>query len=308
MSDKLRSTLDLPTAGRRLLEIEQASNRFFIHVLSEKLVLIASKLSMTPNMVSLLGMFSGIFSGICYYIFMESVRGPSPFLYTDYIWVFLAFGLMIFWHICDGADGQLARLTGKTSKSGKIIDGLCDYACFAAVYFGIALPDLFNNQHWIFWLGLAAGACHAIQAASYELQREEYAYWAYGRGDLPLGHTPQGGKNHLFSGLNILYELLQSLAAGRTKQFQVDLQNYIENHPEHGRETVAKYYRDAFPSLIHIWSFLSGNTRTLLIFLFTFAQHPLGYFYFEIAVMMPYSFFMLYCLHKKQKAFMRSLP
>ena len=47
----------------------------------------------------------------------------------------------------DGADGQLARLTGKTSELGKAMDGLVDHLSFALVYIGLTLPaaDVFRT-------------------------------------------------------------------------------------------------------------------------------------------------------------------
>jgi phosphatidylglycerophosphate synthase len=31
------------------------------------------------------------------------------------------------WHVLDGADGDLARMTGRASPQGELFDGICDY-------------------------------------------------------------------------------------------------------------------------------------------------------------------------------------
>lgn len=46
---------------------------------------------------------------------------------------------MVVWHILDGVDGQLARLTNRQSEFGKVIDGLADNVTFVSVYFGLGL-------------------------------------------------------------------------------------------------------------------------------------------------------------------------
>ena len=73
-----------------------------------------ARLGITPNAVSLLGMAFGILAAFAYYH------------YRDLKWAIAGFVLMIAWHVMDGADGQLARLTNAQSELGKILDGICD--------------------------------------------------------------------------------------------------------------------------------------------------------------------------------------
>ncbi len=111
---------------RRMSEIEEPTNLYVIHPLSSALTAIFARLGITPNMVSMGGMLFGILAGFAYY------------QYRDVRWAIAGFALMIAWHVMDGADGQLARLTNAQSELGKILDGICDYVTFIDVYVALA--------------------------------------------------------------------------------------------------------------------------------------------------------------------------
>jgi phosphatidylglycerophosphate synthase len=85
------------------------------------------------------------------------------------------------WHVVDGADGDLARLTGRTSPMGELVDGICDYAGHVALYILLVFvlgPKIGYGWAW-FW-ALFAGASHVAQANFVEVQRRFYQYWTYG--------------------------------------------------------------------------------------------------------------------------------
>ena len=68
------------------------------------------------------------------------------------------------WYDC--ADGQLARMTGKKTLIGRILDGFAGDLWFSFIYIGIALrltPE-FGIWIWalVFWAGLY---CHARQCS-----------------------------------------------------------------------------------------------------------------------------------------------
>ncbi len=113
---------------RRSLEIEELTNLYFIHPMASRLATLFAARRIPPNAVSVAGMLFGILAGVAYHH------------YQDLRCVIAGFILMIAWHVMDGADGQLARLTQSQSQSGKVLDGICDYVTFIAVYTGLATP------------------------------------------------------------------------------------------------------------------------------------------------------------------------
>ncbi|PCJ39860.1 MAG: hypothetical protein COA81_09630 [Alphaproteobacteria bacterium] len=123
---------------RRTIEIEETTNLYLFVPLSHWLVPRLAFLKITPNMVSLTGIAFGIAAAVSYYN------------YTDYRFALLGFLLMGICHVLDGADGALARYTNNQSEFGKVIDGICDYIIYIAVYVALtlALVPLYGPEIW----------------------------------------------------------------------------------------------------------------------------------------------------------------
>ena len=154
--------------GGRLPELEDFLNRRLYHPLSGRLARLLRPTGITPNAVSVLGM-------LC-------IWGAAA-AYVGLAWplsVLIGLALHMLWHVVDGADGDLARLTGRSSPTGEIVDGVCDYAGHAPLYF--ALAAVLDDQIglWAWPLGVVAAASHAAQTNHAETQRRSYLWWAYG--------------------------------------------------------------------------------------------------------------------------------
>ena len=54
----------------------------------------------------------------------------------------------------DCTDGQLARLTGKKSKMGRILDGLAGFTWFVPIYLGIVYRFYYHHDIEFGWLGI----------------------------------------------------------------------------------------------------------------------------------------------------------
>jgi len=107
----------------------------------------------------------------------------AAWAYTQMNWpqgLLLGFGLMLLWHVIDGADGDLARMKGTASPTGELVDGVCDYLGNVVMYFAFAflLDDTIGAWAWI--LAVAAGASHILQTNHAETQRRLYMWRAYG--------------------------------------------------------------------------------------------------------------------------------
>jgi hypothetical protein len=121
--------LQLKNEYRRSLkppETEELINQLVNRPLAFLAAKILQKLKATPNFVTLLSLLSGVSSG---FIFS---RGRYP----D---ILLAALLLQFMIIFDCADGQLARLTNRSSKLGRILDSLADLATHCSIYWGVAI-------------------------------------------------------------------------------------------------------------------------------------------------------------------------
>lgn len=265
--------MQAPTSVRRTLEIEEFTNRVFIHPVAGRLVGLFARVGVTPNAVSLLGMACGIGAGVAYLHFDRPMC------------VFAGFGLMILWHVMDGADGQLARLTAAQSEVGKVLDGICDYVTFIAVYVALAIGLAARHGNWVWGVVVVAGLCHAAQAAAYEKQREEYELWGWGRGAAQPGRAPGSGSRRgvtkLFRRFHRAYAGLQSLTSVPGDALRQQFLAGLASRPRQAAGSRDAYRRTFAPSLRY-WSLMSANYRSIGIFLFALCGIPLWYFLAEI--------------------------
>ncbi len=104
-------------------EIEDFFDLKFYHPFGYYLAVFFNKLGFSPNMVSFLSMIVGVCGGFFIH-YGKDIQGA--------LFIVLA-------SIIDSSDGQLARMSKKTSKYGRIIDGLVGYIIFTSVYISIAL-------------------------------------------------------------------------------------------------------------------------------------------------------------------------
>ena len=258
---------------RRTLDIEDKTNLFLVHPLSNRLVPILAHMRVSPNTVSVCGMACGILAGLAY----NHYRMP--------LFCVLGFVLMIAWHVMDGADGQLARLTKTQSKTGKVLDGICDYVTFTSVYVGLALPLSRIYGAWVWAVVAVAGVCHAVQSASYELQRQDYDHWGCGRPSAaPAGAGRAPSSIGRTAGLlDHGYTTLQRFSTGVGTALRHGMQATMER-PQY-RADLQAIYREVFAPRVRQWSIMSANYRTLGIFVFAVAGYPIYYFAWEIVVL-----------------------
>ncbi len=261
---------------RRTSEIEEITNLYFIHPMASRLATMLASVHVHPNAVSIAGMVCGIMSGVAYYHYRELGFALAGLF------------LMILWHVLDGTDGQLARLTNSQSESGKVLDGICDYVTFIAVYSGLAVALSRQHGNWVWGVVIAAGACHAVQSAAYEMQRQDYNFWGWGRGSVEMNlHAPPydvaaaSRWQKAADKLHRLYSKIQLLAAGIDSQSRQALAATLQLRPERAT-SIRGSYREVFAPTVRQWSVLSANYRTLGIFVASSLKIPLYYFYFEI--------------------------
>ncbi len=267
-----------PTQVKRTREIEEFTNLYFIHPISRALVTVFAKLGVHPNVVSLGGILFGAFAAVAYFHYDRWEMALAGFL------------LMIGWHVMDGADGQLARLTGKTSEMGKALDGLVDHLSFAMVYVGLAVASALIFGNWIWWLAVAAGISHVVQASTYEFQRQMYDYWAMGKEsarpvmpeEFRAGMRSKGGLGGFLNATLLAYLRIQHRVTGADPRLVARLEGMKEAGD--GAE-VNEAFASANLGAVKAWSLLCSNYRTVAIFVACIAANPLYFFLFEIIVL-----------------------
>jgi phosphatidylglycerophosphate synthase len=122
----------------------------------------------TPNQISLISVLAAALAGASF-IWLPGVGGA----FVGLAWLFV-------WHVLDGADGDLARRTGRASASGELIDGLCDHASQLLIYIALGIVLGRAIGVWAAAIAFAAALSHTIQANAYETGRKTYRHWVYG--------------------------------------------------------------------------------------------------------------------------------
>ena len=91
-------------------DTEETIDLFFYRPVGYMWALIARKLGIHPNTITIASIFLGVGAGIMMY-------------YNDF-WVNMTGMLLLVWaNSYDSADGQLARMTKQYSQLGRILDG-----------------------------------------------------------------------------------------------------------------------------------------------------------------------------------------
>ena len=201
-----RSAADAPQRPQRPRELQDPLNYYLYHPLAWQLARLLARTPLTPNMVSVMGAMMVVAAGLSY---------------TQLAWpvsAALGMALHMSWHVVDGADGDLARLTGRASPIGEMVDGLCDYLSHVVLY---VLLGFWLQAHggefagWHAWaLVVFAGVSHAFQSNHVEVQRRQYQYWVYGTPWIRQSHQP--GSETAKSGFSALVTLYINAATSMT--------------------------------------------------------------------------------------------
>ena len=158
-----------PAPKGRVRELEDPLNHYLYHPLAFRLAKLLQPTGMSPNAVS--GVSGAL---VC----------VAAVLYTGVAWpvgALAGFGCHLLWHVADGADGDLARLTGKASPIGEFVDGAADYLSHIFMYLMLAaLLDDGAIGLWAWPLASFAGVSRIVQANHTETQRRQYLWRAYG--------------------------------------------------------------------------------------------------------------------------------
>jgi phosphatidylglycerophosphate synthase len=255
--------VEAPAPGRPT-EIEDPSNLYLIHPMSRAVAGWLVPTPVTPNMVSV--------SSVAF-----AAGGAASYLWLAPPWgAFAGLALMIVWHVLDGADGDLARRTGRASPIGELVDGVCDHASQACLYVAFAVMAVPALGGWAWGLAVGAALSHFVQSNAYESSRKTYRRWVYGARWMRQDAEGASGLRGLLSGLYLG-------VSGLTSPGETAVEAAMA-----GREAdpaARALYKDRFAPVVKRAGWLGGNGRTAAGFLAVLASHPAWFFVFELTVL-----------------------
>jgi phosphatidylglycerophosphate synthase len=255
---------------QRPAELEDWLNRRVFHPLSHRLALALGRTPVSPNMVSAAGGVAVALAAVSYGFASYPLSVLAGFL------------LHLSWHVLDGADGDLARLTGRVSPFGEFIDGLFDYLGHIVVYLVLAILIAPQLGIWTLVLVAMAAFGRAAQQNFFETIRRSYEFWVYGRAWLGTTTTDRSStgndtiaqrlvRGYLDGAGSMLPEVAQ---LNRMFAQSADRQDALREAVSHHRE----------PLLAGLAPF-GSNLRTLALGLAMLVQMPLLYLLYEAIVL-----------------------
>jgi hypothetical protein len=263
-----------PTGKPR--ELEDFLNRRVFHPLSRRLAAALAPTFVTPNMVSVSGAFLVVAAGALY-------------SFGDARWaVAAAFALHMLWHVVDGADGDLARMTGRASPTGEMVDGACDYLSHALIYLFLAIHLADWIGPWAYALGWASGLSRVAQANHAESQRRTYLWRAYGVPWLKQAHESDDSLRGETGGVGLLARLARAyiwLARTLTPSCPaLDRAAAQAVHDAAARRRLTRVCRSTFRTPLFLQTLLGPNSRTVLLGASMALGSPLYYFLAEVTL------------------------
>lgn len=267
-----------PERPQRPRELQDPLNHYLYHPLAWQLARLLAHTPLTPNMVSVFGGLMVVAAGVAY--------SQPQFLFAYPASAALGLTLHMGWHVVDGADGDLARITGRASPIGELVDGICDYTSHIILYFilGWLLCQQISFGWSMIWLW-TAGLSHIVQSNHVEVQRRSYQYWVYG---LPWLKTTQGAQGGQLGGKGLasLVKAYLDLAAGITPHSQKIDDAVKAAEGDKARLTkIRTIIRAEMPPLLLVWKFLGPNPRAIVLGLSMFAGTPLWFFVYQAIVL-----------------------
>jgi len=246
-----------PPDGSRDRRVEDPTNLYVVHLAGRALLPLALRTGVSANVVSLVGLALG------------SAGAAALYRWSDWRYATLGFCLGVAWLIADGLDGMIARATKTASPFGRFLDGLCDHGVFLLIYLSLA-GSLGTAGGW--WLAVAAGAAHALQATLYEGERTRFHRRL--RAEAPA-ETAAPSRN-------ILVRLYDALADSFDR-LSLDLDRCLRTAP--GRHALAVTYGERAAPPLRLMVLLSNNTRLIIIYLACLAGDPRCFWLLELSVL-----------------------
>lgn len=264
-----------------------------------------------PNVVTVLSIFLGVGGGVMFY-------------YTDFIHNLIGVLLLMWANFYDSCDGQLARMTGKKTHWGRMLDGFAGDTWFFTIYLCISLRLFyqeipFTHVEWNFWIFLLCAMSgiifHARQCQLADYYRNIHLFFLPGvESELDssiqqrkiLDETPKKG-NFWWRAFLFSYIGYTKKQEHMTPRFQI-LMQYIKNncHAKVTERFRADFRQQSLP-LMKYANILTFNCRAITLYVACLINLPWLYPLAEIFLFTVLEIYMHYRHEKMCMVFYEKL-
>ncbi|MBS0254401.1 MAG: CDP-alcohol phosphatidyltransferase family protein [Proteobacteria bacterium] len=285
------------TPPQRPRELEDWLNFHIYHPLAWRLARLLAPTGISPNMVSVLGAVA---------IWLAALAYAQPWWPVSAL---LGMLLHMSWHVIDGADGDLARITGKASPIGEMVDGICDYVGHIVLY--LVLGWLLARQvpagtpAWGPWaLMLLAAASHIAQSNHVEVHRRAYQWWVYAKPWLRTSHARADAptRGGILGAFAAYYLSVAGSVAGDIDLIDAELARAGDDPAR--RAVVAEAARAECIPLMPLLNLLGPNPRAPVLGIAMLLGSPAWFFVWQVVVL---NLLLAWSIHLHKAASVRML-
>ena len=246
--------------------------------------LLWNKFDIHPNVITVLSIFLGVGAGWMFH-------------YTDLLHNVYGVLLLMFANFCDSTDGQMARLTGKKTLIGRMLDGFSGDLWFFAIYLGIVFRLWYQTIpgttiEWGFWgfllCALAGFHFHSNQSSMADYYRQIHLFFLLGKEGSELDNYRQ--QRQIYESLpksqwlsRLFYYNYANYCKSqekRTPRFQKFFAKWKEQPSEDVRQRLLTGSRP----LMKYTNLLTFNSRAITIYVTCLLNCPWVYPLLEITV------------------------
>ena len=248
-----------------------------------------------PNVVTILSILLGVAAGVMFYFpdMKHTITGIVLLMWANHY---------------DSCDGQLARMTGKKTRWGRMLDGFAGDLWFISIYAAICLrltfqplPFGIGAEHGAVWgigiwaLALLSGTlCHSRQCALADYYRNIHLFFLKGESGSELDNFKQ--QREIFYSLpwkrNFWWKAFLYFYGNYTRKQErmtPNFQRFYTFVQQKYGNAVPQELRDEFRRLslplMKYANILTFNTRAIALYVSLLIGEPWLYFVFEIVVM-----------------------
>lgn len=246
--------------------------------------LLWNKFDIHPNVITVLSIFLGVGAGWMFH-------------YTDLLHNVYGVLLLMFANFCDSTDGQMARLTGKKTLIGRMLDGFSGDLWFFAIYLGIVFRLWYQTIpgttiEWGIWgfllCALAGFHFHSNQSSMADYYRQIHLFFLLGKEGSELDNYRQ--QRQIYESLpksqwlsRLFYYNYANYCKSqekRTPRFQQFFAKWKEQPSEDVRQRLLTGSRP----LMKYTNLLTFNSRAITIYVTCLLNCPWVYPLLEITV------------------------
>lgn len=286
------------------MDTEEFLDIYFNRPIGYVWALFFNKFGVHPNVVTILSIFLGMGAGVMFY-------------FQDMKHTLIGIFLLVWANHYDSCDGQLARMTGKKTRWGRMLDGFAGDLWFFTIYvaiclrlmnqplpFGIGESDGMVWGIYIWILGIVSGIiCHSRQCTIADYYRNIHLFFLKGKAGSELDNFRQ--QREIFYSLpwkgNFWWKAFLFFYGNYTRRQELltpKFQKFYAMIQEKYGDDIPQELRDEFRKmslpLMKYTNILTFNTRAITLYITLLIGEPWIYFLFEIIVMTLIYLYMIY--------------